>query len=804
MFVELIKKYDDSSEGELGEDDNVVTGKQLGVEYLDKFPTRSELAYHKYLMCAPIPSLFLRNPIIVGGSPSNLKIPCNIGHVHVGKAYIDLNSPINIMTRMQYKWIMRKQHEPMEDPESIRRINPRLSQVVLEKPFVELSNMTHDLSLGMVKFTNGAEEIAYKMPHKIEQYNSLLDIEKEHTQSVYFMNEEDKRKGADYVMNCSAEVNAASENMLEVTTASEYQVNAANMDQDSAHMVAVSKVPMLKPDNGATLPKTTIVEGVVTVMLITTAEEKAQRRLEVKAISTLMMGIPNKHQLKFNSIKDAKKLLEAVEKRFGGNAATKKTQNNLLKQQYKNFTAPSSEMLDQTFDRLQKLNTHAVVWRNKADLDTMSMDDLYNNLKVYEPEVKGMSISINVAYSTNIDNLSDAVICAFFASQPNSPQLVHEDLQQIHLDDMEKMDLRWQMSMLTIRARRGHFARKCRAPRNQDNKNKESSRRSAEEGPNYALMAFSSSSPDSKVSNDSISLKSGLKTVELLKSQNDQLLKDLKKSELMVLGEITIRELRKNLDIVQKEKDGIHLNVDKFEHASESLNKLIECQIVDNCKKGLGYENYNAIRPPYIRNFMPPTHDLSFIGLDEFVNEPVVEKCKAISSEEEPKVVRKNDDAPSIEEWVSDDEEEDVSQPKTEKKTDRPNIVKKEFVKSKQQEQTARKIVKQCMSTRSTSSNLFSPLRDPESLIRRRNLGEPSSLFDFEETMSIPHNNQGPPPAGPPPQNNNGPPPVVRPNRPAPDLRSMMEDFVQPTINGEADQLPRFKQAIGFRTSVIT
>ncbi|GKC60823.1 integrase, catalytic region, zinc finger, CCHC-type containing protein [Tanacetum coccineum] len=52
------------------------------------------------------------------------------------------------------------------------------------------------------------------------------------------------------------------------------------MDQDSAHMVAASKVPMLKPENGVTLPKTTTVEGVVIVMPITTAEEKAQRRLE--------------------------------------------------------------------------------------------------------------------------------------------------------------------------------------------------------------------------------------------------------------------------------------------------------------------------------------------------------------------------------------------------------------------------------------------------------------------------------------------------------------------------------------------
>ncbi|GJU29204.1 ribonuclease H-like domain-containing protein [Tanacetum coccineum] len=508
-------------------------------------------------------------------------------------------------------------------------------------------------------------------------------------------------------------------------------------------------------------------------MPITTAKEKAQRRLEVKARSTLVMGLPNEHHLKFNSIKDAKKLLEAVEKRFGGNEATIKTQRNLLKQQYENFTAPSSAMFDQTFDRLQKLlsqlellgekisqedcnqkllrslspewNTHVVVWRNKADLDTMSMDDLYNNPKVYEVEVKGMSSSSSSTQNMAFHS-SDVVICAFFASQPISPQLVHEDLQQIHPDDMEEMDLRWKMAMLTMRARRflkntgkkltvngnetigfdkskvecynchkrGHFARECRAPRNQDNKNKESSRSvpvetststalvscdglggydwsdQAEEGPNYVLMAFLS---DSEVSNDSICSKSCLETIELLKYQNDQLLRDLKKSELMVLGYKTglksmeeKLELRKKLEIVQKEKDGIQLNVDKFKHASKSLNKLIECQIVNNFKKGLGYENYNAVPPPYIGNFMPSTPDLSFTGLDEFVNEPIVENCKAMPSDEEPKVVRKNDDAPIIIEWLSDDEEEDVSQHKTKKKIVRPSIVKKEFIKSKQQE----------------------------------------------------------------------------------------------------------------------
>ncbi|GKB61592.1 retrotransposon ORF1 [Tanacetum coccineum] len=231
MSIEIIKKYNDSSKEELGEDENVATGGSE-IKYFDVFPTKSELTYHKYLMSGPIPSLFLRNPVIVEGCPSNLKIPCNIGHVHVENAYIDLNSPLNVMTRMQYNWIMTKKLEPREDPEGIRGISTerikgmhifvgnftyvldfmivedissiidhRLSQVVLGWPFVEVSNMIHDLSLGVLKFTDGTNEVAYKMPHKIEQYNSLSDLEKEHTKSVYLRNDEDQRRGVEYVID---------------------------------------------------------------------------------------------------------------------------------------------------------------------------------------------------------------------------------------------------------------------------------------------------------------------------------------------------------------------------------------------------------------------------------------------------------------------------------------------------------------------------------------------------------------------------------------------------------------------------
>ncbi|GKD41551.1 hypothetical protein Tco_1261758, partial [Tanacetum coccineum] len=97
--------------------------------------------------------------------------------------------------------------------------------------------------------------------------------------------------------------------------------------------------------------------------------------------------------------KDAKSLLQAVKKRFGGNAATKKTQRNLLKKPYKNFTTSSSEKFLRSLS--PEWNTHTIVWRNKPDIDTLSLDDLYNNLKIYELEVKGTSSS-----NTNTQNVA--------------------------------------------------------------------------------------------------------------------------------------------------------------------------------------------------------------------------------------------------------------------------------------------------------------------------------------------------------------------------------------------------------------
>ncbi|GJX06080.1 hypothetical protein Tco_0194012 [Tanacetum coccineum] len=223
------------------------------------------------------------------------------------------------------------------------------------------------------------------------------------------------------------------------------------------------------------------VDGKETAIPPTSVEEKAQRKAELKARSTLLMALPNEHQLNFNSYKDAKTLMQAIENKFGGNTATKKTQKNLLKQQYENFTTSSTKVIEQTYGRLLKLISQLEMYgeRNKLEIETLSLDDLLNNLKAYESEVKGTSNSTtnshNVAFlsssstnsatravnttltaqgvntsstqgaidsSTTVENLSDAVIYSFFASQPTTPQHDNEDLQQIHPDDLEEMDLR--------------------------------------------------------------------------------------------------------------------------------------------------------------------------------------------------------------------------------------------------------------------------------------------------------------------------------------------------------------------------
>ncbi|GKA29313.1 hypothetical protein Tco_0715558 [Tanacetum coccineum] len=194
---------------------------------------------------------------------------------------------------------------------------------------------------------------------------------------------------------------------------------------------------------------------------------------------------------------------------------------------------------------------------------------------------------------------------------------------------------------------------------------------------------------------NAIAYKTGLESIEarllVYKKNKSVYEEDIKvlKSEIH-LREVAITELRRKLELAQKQKDKIQLTVENFENSSKSLSKLIDCQIVDKCKTGLGY---NDVPPPYTGNFMPPKPNLSFSGLEEFVNEPIVseprvkkpavETSEAKASADKPKAVRKNNGASLIEDWMSDSEEEDVPQAKIEKKSVKPNFAKIEFVKPK-------------------------------------------------------------------------------------------------------------------------
>nr|GEW37451.1 putative ribonuclease H-like domain-containing protein [Tanacetum cinerariifolium] len=467
MFIEIIPKDDDSRKEE-----PKVKGQE--VEYLDIFPTRSKLAYHKYLMCGLIPLIFLRNPIITGGCPSNLKISCNIRHVNVEKAYIDLNSPLNIMTRMMYNWIMRRKLNLREDA------NGGISNcwvIIVTNPF--------------------------------------------------------------YITTVSFEVDAAMD--LKKNMLSEVILNG------------VSPIP------------TRVVDGVLQPVAPTTAEQKLARKNELKARGA------------------SSESLDQIHDRLQKLVSQLKIHRVSLSQEYVNLkflrSLPS------------EWKTHTLIWRNTADSEEQSLDDLFNTLKIYEAEVKHSSstgttsqnlafvssfntdstlesVSATASVSTvcakmhvsslpNVDSLSNAVIYSFFSSQSTSPQLNNEDLKQIDVDDLKEMDLRWQMAMLTMRDRRflqktgrnlkangptsmgfdmskvecynchkkGHFTRECRSPKDSRRTSAAESQRriilvetstsnalvsqcdsvksydwsyqAKKEPANYALMAFSSSSSSS-------------------------------------------------------------------------------------------------------------------------------------------------------------------------------------------------------------------------------------------------------------------------------------------------------------------
>ncbi|GJU89018.1 ribonuclease H-like domain-containing protein [Tanacetum coccineum] len=557
--------------------------------------------------------------------------------------------------------------------------------------------------------------------------------------------------------------------------------------------------------NGDSPLPTKTFDGVETSVPPTTVEQKLARKNELKTRGNLLMALPNEHQLKFITYKSAKTLMEAKDNRFGGNKESNKLRKILLKQQYEDFNGKSSEGLDQIYDRLQKIisqleihgetisqedvnlkllrslpsewKTHTLIWRNKPDLEDLSMDDLYNNLKIYEAKIIGSSstnqntqnvafVSFSITSSTN-----EAVKTAHGVSAANSknnastiPRCCKSQSEWLG-DGLEVTDGNADNKSKEISQ---EDMKESRAPKNQDSRNKEITRMTvpveettsnalvsqcdrfgydwsdhAKEGPtNFSLMAYtssSSSSSNTKVSTlkehyDNLTkdfnksqlnvgaYKAGLESVEarldVYKKNEVVFEEDIKILKLdIMLRDNALTELRKKFEKVKKEREDLKLTLEKFENSSKNLSKLLDSQICDKFKSGVGYDSqvfdsqvfdsqvndryktgkgYHAVPPPYTGNFMPPKPDMVVADKDEYVfSESATSVPSAATSEVKTSVSKpKSVSEPLIKDWISNSENENETKSKSKSGQRKPSNAKVEFVKSYEHVKSPKESVK--------------------------------------------------------------------------------------------------------------
>ncbi|GJR74592.1 ribonuclease H-like domain-containing protein [Tanacetum coccineum] len=220
--------------------------------------------------------------------------------------------------------------------------------------------------------------------------------------------------------------------------------------------------------------------GQIKVLPPRTAEIVARKR-ERKARTTLLMALPKDHLAKFHKMTDAKEMWDAIKSRFGGNDESKKMQKYILKQQFEGFSVSNTEGLHKGYDRFQSLLSQleihgagvstedanqkflrslpsawsqvSLIMRNKPGVDTLSFDDLYNNLRVFNTN------DVSTAYyvpnpSGQNSKYEQTSSYSLLANQLSCPQLDHEDLEQIDEYDLEEMDLMWQVAMISMRMKK--------------------------------------------------------------------------------------------------------------------------------------------------------------------------------------------------------------------------------------------------------------------------------------------------------------------------------------------------------------
>ncbi|GKA49261.1 hypothetical protein Tco_0742219, partial [Tanacetum coccineum] len=311
--------------------------------------------------------------------------------------------------------------------------------------------------------------------------------------------------------------------------------------------------------------------GLIKVLPPKTTKEILARERERKARTTLLMALPEDHLVKFHKMTDAKQMWEAIKSRFGGNDESKKMQKYILKQQFEGFSVSNSEGLHKGYDRFQSLLSQleihgagvstedankkflrslpsawsqvSLIIRTKPGVDSLSFDDLYNNLRVFESDVKGSTASSSS--TQNVAFVSENTSCT------NDVSTAYVDLEQLDEFDLEEMDLKWQVAMIFIRMKKfykktgrklqfdakelGNQNSRRRDAWNTRNKDKDNRRRSGKQEDYKALVTLD--------------------------------------------GEVE----------AEKEKEELKAKVEKWHNSSKNLNILLNSQTSTRHKAGLGY-----------------------------------------------------------------------------------------------------------------------------------------------------------------------------------------------------------------------
>nr|GEW08058.1 hypothetical protein [Tanacetum cinerariifolium] len=406
------------------------------------------------------------------------------------------------------------------------------------------------------------------------------------------------------------------------------------MESLSPRVVAATKLFILNP-NEFDLWKMRIeqvVDCVVQAVAPTTVDQRLVKKNELKARGTLLMAFPDKHQLKFNVHKDAKSLMEAIVKRFGGNKETMKVQKTLLKQHL-----PT------------EWRTHTLIWRNKANLEEHSLDDLYNNLKIYEAEVKGPSSTShntqNIAFvsSQNTDSTNESVsdVPSVSAASTKTPAFILPNVDNLS-DDVIYFFFTIETSTSNA------LVSQCNGVGSYD-----WSFQADEEPTNYALMAFTSSNSSSSLGSDSevaSCSKACTKAYATLQSHYDKLTVDFRKSQFDVLSYKTGLEsfearlviYQQNENVFEKDIKLLKLDVMLRDNALVEFKKKFN--IVFDCDELISFESDESVPTSLV-------HDSETFPNVFNVEPSTTKPTKEMSQSNRPS-------APIIEDWVSDLEDD--------------------------------------------------------------------------------------------------------------------------------------------------